>query len=427
MRLRLVSLLSATVLLAACGGGSDGAITIGSTAATSSASLDEELCAVFGSDSAGPDEEFVAAMPEAYRGAAQSIVDFGTAMDAMGDNDDGSIDALVDALTKDGVAAELREFAVFAEQECGQSEGSIAIGGMATAAEMASEPEDADYCAAIEAGFATDDGGPEELAALAEIAPGTHRDPLSVLTEIDPETMTTEDEDELFGPLFGLGVYAESACGIDGALAQMLLGAMFIGMGDLPDVDMDTGETTDTSLPEGVDPAQYPDITADAANAAVPTGSSLSFEVRSADLEDDGEYLASVVVPAGWTSEMAFNVEFSPPEDSGASIFTGMEVGAGCDGNCQPTDWEARLRGEMGALASFLSSHPSAAEAPVSGSEGVALTDTTDEVAALVLRWDDGADKYFSCEVLLEDDQADLLPAFVAACESSRPAWFAAG
>lgn len=422
MRVRLLPVLAASLLVTACGGGNDGAITIGSSTAPGGAatSLDEAQCAVFDSDD-GPDETFVESMPKEYRAAAEAIAEFGDSMDAMGDNDDGSIDALVTSLTKDGVSGKLREFAAFIDEQCGTSEGSVIIAGLATASEMASEDKDAAYCDAIEAGFSTDDGGPEEIAALADIAPESHRDALTTLAAVDPSSLDDAAEDEVFGPLFGLGIYAEDRCGIDGALAQMLLGAMFMGMDD-------GGGMTTTSLPEGVDPAQYPDITADAANAALPAGSGITFSVQSADLEDDGDYLASMVVPEGWTSESNFNVEFSPPPESGASIFTSVEAGAGCDGTCEATDWDARLRGEMGFLTQFFASHPSATESPISGSEGVIVTDTTgDDVVGLVLRWDDGADKYFSCEVTLESEQADLLPAFVTACESSRPAWFAVG
>ena len=419
MRVRFIPVLAASLLLTACGGGDDGAITIGSSKAPGgAATFDADQCAVFESED-GPDEKFVESMPDRYRDAATAIAEFGTSMDAMGDNDDGSIDGLVASLTKDGVAEQLRQFAADIEEQCGSSEGSVVIGGIATASEMASAPKDAEYCDGIEAGFSTDDGGAEEIAALADIAPESHREPLAALAAVDPESMDSADQDALFGPMFGLGIYAEDQCGIEGALAQMLLGAMFLGAGD--------GMTT-TTLAEGVDPAQYPDITADAANAALPAESGIAFQVVSADLDDDGEYLASMVVPEGWTSDTGFNVEFSPPADSGVSIFTSIEAGAGCDGTCEATDWEERLRGESGFLTQFFSSHPGAAESPIAGSEGVIVTNTTeDEAVAVVLRWDDGADKYFSCEVSLEPEQADLLPAFVAACESSRPAWFAVG
>ena len=418
MRSRLISLLTATLLLSACGGGSNGAITVGTSAAPD-VSFDKDLCSGFEDDN-GPSDELVAGLPKRFADAVTAVKDFSSALDAMGQNDESSVDALVAALSKRGVTKELADFGEFAEQECGVTQGSTAIKGLAVAAEMASTPKDAAYCKELSTRFAGDSsGGSEQFAKLAEIAPKSHRDALRQLAELDPNTVTDADQAALFGPMFGLGIYAESVCGIDQALAQMLLGAMFMGMGD-------GGGSTSTTLPEGVDPAQYPDITADAANAALPAGSGLTFAVASADLEDDGNYLASVVVPSGWEPTTGFNVEFAPPASSGASIFTTVEVGAGCDGSCEATDWDARLRGESGALASYLDQHPGASEAPISGSKGVVVTDSS-EVAALVLRWDDSADRYFSCEVDLETEDAALLPAFVTACESSRPAWFAVG
>ena len=38
-------------------------------------------------------------------------------------------------------------------------------------------------------------------------------------------------------------------------------------------------------------------------------------------------------------------------------------------------------------------------------------------------RWDDTAARYFECEVDLDEENAAALPAFLAACEASRPGW----
>jgi len=424
MRTPVLSVLVAsTLFLSACG--SDGGdITVSKS---SSGDFDTALCAEFESED-GPSDELLAGLPAEYAATAGSIVEFGEALDAMGDNDDTSLDQLSDALTKDGLGDDLRAFAAFAEKECGESDGATQIAQMAVAADMASAEQVDEYCTALADGFSDDnEGGPEQLAALMDIAPEAHREGLDALSKLDASTATDADMGALFGPLFGLGIYAEKVCGIDGAAAQMLLGAMFIGMGD--DMSSGTDDGSDDSATDdsgvGVDPAQFPDITADSANAALPAGSAITFQVVSADLEDDGEYLASMVVPEGWDMDQGFNVEFSPPADSGASIFTSMEAGAGCDGTCAATDWDARLREEVGAISQFTTSHPSATEEPIAGSEGVVLTDTSDGATALVLRWDDSADKYFSCSVDLDEDDAALLPAFVEACVASRPAWFA--
>ena len=114
---------------------------------------------------------------------------------------------------------------------------------------------------------------------------------------------------------------------------------------------------------------------------------------------------------------------FSPAPDSGASIFTKLELDAGCNGVCEPSAWEERLRADDGYITQYTSAHPDATETAVNGSDGVVLTSAAD-VSALVLRWDDRASKYFSCEVSLEEGQEPLLAAFVAACTGSKPAWF---
>jgi hypothetical protein len=393
--------------------------------ADESGTFDQSMCSEF-EDSDGPSDELIAALPGRFGGALTAIKDFGEALDSMGDNeDDGSIDALVDVLSTEGLGTDLSDLAAYAEEQCGVSEGSKSIAAVASAATIATADEDEEYCAALKEMFAsTDEDGStaNDLEALREVAPDAHLPALDALAAVDADPSDEDAQMGAFGALLGLGIYSESTCGIDGALPQMLLGAMFMGL----DSGTDSG-TDDDAPPPDVDPTVVPDADPAAATSALPAGSAITFGVRSADLDADGEYLASIVVPDGWEEESSFDVTYSPPADSGVSIFTSIEVGAGCDGVCEPNDWDARLRGADGYLTSYLSSHPSASESPIPGSEGVVLTSTIDEVTALVLRWDDGADKYFSCEVDLEDEQADLLPAFVEACVSARPAWFAVG
>ena len=413
MRSRLITLLSMTLVLAACGG-NEGAITIGSSAPPNS--FDHELCSEFDATD-GPSKELINGLPSRFKGAITAVVDFGSAMDAMGDNDDGSVDDLIELLSRKDLGDQFRELSAFVEKECGSSEGSASISALATAADVAAEPADDAYCAALQENFAGSGTSDDEtttddrIDALVEVAPESHR---AALDELRSLGGSADDSESLgaFGALLGLGVYAQSRCDIDGALAQMLLGGMFAGLGDASG----DSPTTTASGPA-------PDADATAATAAVPAGTDLAFEVRSADLDDDGAYLASVVVPVGWEAESNFDVSFSPPAGSGAGIFTSLDVGAGCDGVCEPTDWEARLRGESGYLTSYLAAHAGASERPVVGSDGTAILSTDGEVAGLVVRWDDTAAKYFTCEVRLEDDQADLLQAFVTACESARPAW----
>lgn len=420
MRLRVITLLAATsLLLVACGSDSEDRASddAPATTAASSEEFDPELCKAF-DESDGPTDELLAGLPEQHASAGQTIKDFGESMDRMDDNGDGGeIGAaeLLAPILEDGAAEELADFAEFVERECGDTEATGPIAGVATAAEMLTEPEDDEYCAALRDGFGEASSGPEGIAAIAEVAPASHVESLESLSRLSD--INDADADALFGPMFGIGGYAEVRCDIDGALVQMLLGAMFAGMDDS---DFDSDDVTTTT----VDPSSISVADATSANAAVPAGGDLEFEVRPVDLEDDGEYLASVVVPVGWEQESTMGLSFSPPSGSGASIFTTVDIDAGCDGMCEANDWEERLRGENGYLTSYLDAHDGATETPVSGSEGVVVR-AGDEPSAVVLRWDDGVDKYFKCEVSLDEDDAALFDAFVAACEAARPGWFA--
>ena len=414
MRARLLPLLLASSFaLASCGGGGGGQITKVSGPSGSGQTGDVDICAEF-DDSEGPSDELIAALPKELRGAATSMEDVGQAFDAVGGNDELSADELLTVLTKDGLGDELRALGQYAEDECGTTQGSTVVLQVADMADIASADKVDEYCDALDTRFVKGDEGPDTLDSLVDIAPPSHADALRRLAEVDPAATSSADSEALFGPIVGLGVYTESVCGIEGSLSQMLVGLVFMGMDD--------GSGSDEPIP-GVDPTQVPTASADAANAALPADSGVTFVVTDADLEDDGEYLASVVVPTGWERETNFNVEFSP---SDGGIFTSIEFGAGCDGTCAATDWAARLREDMGAVTSFTSSHADAAESAIEGSSGLVLTSAAD-AAALVLRWDDRADKYFSCSVSLEDEYVGLLSAFVQACVASRPAWFPVG
>lgn len=418
MRLRSSLYRPATVVFAAlllstaCGGG--GGIETADAPSTTrpDAGGNAELCEQLES-SDGPSEELAASLPEDHARAAKAIMAFSASMDAMGDDEEADAEQLMGPLLEDGVAADLADFAAYAEDECGESEATAAIAGLSDAAAIATEDRDDDYCDALSEAFASEGEGPAQVAALADVAPESHREALGLLEAMagDPDA---PGSDELFGPLFGLGGYAELRCGVEGGLMQMMIGAMFAGMGD-----GGSGATTTTIDPSSVSPAD-----ATAATAALPTGSGIEFEVASVDL-DDG-YTASVVVPVGWESDSIIGLAYSPPSGSSFSIFSEIVFDAGCDGVCEATGWDARLRAPDGYLTSYLEAHPGATEAPVSGSEGIVVT-ATDGPSAIVLRWDDGADKYFKCEVDLDEDDAALFPALLAACEAARPAWFAVG
>ncbi len=417
-----VALLTGSLVVSGCGGSDDGKVTAKSAATSTrldSNDFDNALCDEF-ENSDGPSDELRAALPDRFDEAMVTLEAVIASLDEMDNNEAEELNKeLTRLLTAKATGEQLGELAEFVEAECGESEGLTAIAGMAEAAVVGAADADDEYCALLAEGFASGSGDGEsgltsqdELERLLEVAPAEHHDALRSL-----ESLAASDDpgasDEAFGTLLGLGAYSEERCDIDGALAQMLLGALMVGIGG------GGGGPTTT-----VDPADVRSADVSSANAALPSGSGIEFEMRSADLEEDGEYVASVVVPVGWEAETNFDTSFTPPSGSSSGLFTSIDIGAGCDGVCEANDWETRLRGTDGYLSSWMAAHPSARELPIAGSEGVVLTSTADEAVALVLRWDDGADKYLKCEVELDDDRADLIPAFVAACEAARPAWF---
>lgn len=385
--------------------------------------MDPALCSEF-DESEGPTDELRDALPEQYRGALDAVAEFGRGMDALSGEDDP--DAVTNlAATLQGKAAELEEFATFVEEGCPDTDGAVAVGAFAMVAGMVDTERDDEYCDLLERGF--DSENEPEPDALLEVAPEGHVEALELVRDAAEAVETGDDsgaDERVFGAALGLGLYAEVTCEIPGSAAQMMLAAAFMGMGgELEPGDLGGEGDSPTTT---VDPSSMPPADVTAANAAVPVGVGLTFTSQVVMMQEDGTKMTAVPVPDRWELETFIDVSFSPPLDSGWSIFTSMDLAAGCDGNCQATDWEARLRGNEGYLSAYLENNEGASEAPIAGSEGVVATyDNTDGAGVLVLRWDDAADHFFRCEVSLEPEEAAQLPAFTAACVAARPSWIA--
>lgn len=207
------------------------------------------------------------------------------------------------------------------------------------------------------------------------------------------------------------------------------------GGGADPVVETDTtaGAADDEMTSETFPPARPSgrssgDVDAAAANGAVPPGTELTFQSDNFDLDEDGDYSASLAAPVGWQSRLFIGVEFEPQASAGLGFFTRLSAQAGCDGLCEATDWEARLNGPDGYLSMLEEGANVVDRREVSGSEGVVLTvEDSFGTTVTVLRWDDSADHYFECEAVLDEGAADLAPAFEAACLAARPDWFPVG
>ncbi len=150
------------------------------------------------------------------------------------------------------------------------------------------------------------------------------------------------------------------------------------------------------TVPAPADPAT--------ATAALPSGSDLTFEVIEIDIDDDGDYIVSAVVPAGWErDDSLFGSVFEPVD--GFGIFTEMTIDTGCDGLCEVTDWEARLTATDGFVTQFRSGRRrSDRRPPDRGHAG-----DRDDKARLRrrhrgrrVRWTNDADRYFACDFRLE-------------------------
>lgn len=186
-----------------------------------------------------------------------------------------------------------------------------------------------------------------------------------------------------------------------------------------PGIDEATPETT-------MEPSE--ESAAAAANDAVPPGVDLEFEVFGANLDEKGgDNPASIVAPVDWRQDAStFGFTFEPPADSDLGPDSTYAVENNCDGLCGPTDWEERLTGPDGYLTRQADDGVNVVERrETTGSAGaVLITEESDTTVVRVLRWDDSAPEFFTCEATIEAGAEDLVPAFEAACLASRPEWF---
>lgn len=411
------------LLLASCGDDSQPDAAAPTT--TRTASDPSRFCEIIADDT-GYLEGLEQAVPKdmaSGAAAAESLARLFAAIDdEQADPADFPVDEVSKRLAVDGVEESLDRLADKAAADCDDADAADAIRMIATFGGIVSAPRDDAYCSKLEASIRSEGDSEDpsrfqrEISTLADAAPEAHQTALEEIAEV----VTAEEQppDELMRKvstnLMGLGFYAEYRCGIKDALGEFLLAGALLG-------EFGGGTMGTSGNDEPATPAD-----ASAANAALPAGSSLRFEVREVELEDpeDG-YRASVVVPVGWTADSSFGVTFEPPADAGFSILESYQVNAGCDGLCEPTNWEQRLRGPEGFLTNWIGSATVTEDRAPDGSAGAVITTrTTDgDVRGGVFRWDDQADRYFACTVELKAERASLLPAFVAACEASRTNW----
>jgi hypothetical protein len=381
----------------------------GSASGTVEVELSEEFCAGLAQEN--PPNDWADAAPAELREGVAAVVTFVETLSSQEANPNVATE-LADTLGADGVAGQIRTLATAAGEQCDASGEAVAIlPQVATAATFASGESDQAYCDALRTEFADPSEQPA-VESLIDLAPSEQREALRELGASVGAGSDGPGPAGNLGALLGLGLYAEARCDIEGAFGMMFLGAAFAG------TSSSGGQETAGNRPDPADAAP--------ANAAVPAGVNLTFAVREVALTDESDtYLASIVSPAGWKDDENASDGFEASGSDGPSgqfgMFDEMAFRAGCDGTCEPKDWA----NELGPITERFVGYTITAERTVDGSDGRVLTlqGGSGGVTGLVQRWDDGAARYFECQVDLDEENASALPAFLAACEASRPGW----
>jgi hypothetical protein len=383
----------------------------GSASGTVEVQLSEEFCAGLALEN--PPSDWADTAPAELRQGVAAIVTFGETLSSQEANPNVATE-LADTLGADGVADQIRTLATAAGEQCDASGEAVAIlPQVATAATFASGESDQAYCDALRTEFADPSEQPA-VESLIDLAPSEQQDALRELGASVGAGSDGAGPAGNLGALLGLGLYAEARCDIEGAFGMMFLGAAFAGESD----SSGGGEETAGNRPGPADAAP--------ANATVPAGVNLTFAVQEVALTDESDtYLASIVSPAGWKDDENASDGFESSGSDGPTgqfgMFDEMVFRAGCDGTCEPKDWA----NELGPITERFVGYTVTAERTVDGSDGRVLTlqSSSGGVTGLVQRWDDGAARYFECQVDLDEENASALPAFLAACEASRPGW----
>ena len=382
--------------------------------------LTPDMCEAFEDDE--PPPNLADLVPNEYATAAQLLIDLG----ATFDSDAPMSSELIERFTSPTISQEFASFAEAVERSCGAGEASEAIAVYAAMTGIAASPADPDYCAPLETALSLDADDEESALALEvaiSAAPDGHADALGILQALvaagDGVVPEGVGQDETFAAFAGLGLYAEARCGVADAFATMMFAAAFMSL---------AGADGPGTQPAGLGTAP---MSADpsAATAAVPADSGLAFEVVEIDLDDDGDYLVSAVVPVGWErDDSLFGATFDPPASAGFGTFTELTIDTGCDGMCEVTDWEIRLNADDGFIALFRDDDDLIVDRPTVGTPGIVMTKPgfSDGVDGIVIRWDNATDKYFVCKFELDDDDIALADALLAACEAAVPGWISA-
>ncbi|MEM7338432.1 MAG: hypothetical protein AAF467_07295 [Actinomycetota bacterium] len=393
------------------------------------ADLDPAICEALMSEDV---KDLVAVAPPGLADSFEALEEVGVAIDG-----ETFTDVFTVLEANPTLGSDLSAFADTAEGCDAEDVGEFrALAGMLTMWEP--ETDDA-YCEALAAddGAGLGDSEPDPTLVIPE-----HADAFARLEALEEnEAPTDEEATQLFADIAGLGLYAEGRCGVVDAFASSLFAAAFMmaaaDFDDLEDSDFtfddldDEGASNDgDAFGDGteVDPEvsrvpAAPAVEADLAALLPDDGRITGLEEVTLDLEADdnpGQYLAVVLVPEGWEASTFFGVDYDPPVSSSIGFFTEMSFNAACQGSCEVTDDWAERFSTLIAEGATLTSDESFDEP-----EGRVVV-SADSLTTSVLsgRWSPDVDRMFTCDVDLDEEDADLVPLFSELCRRAQPLWF---
>ncbi len=155
-----------------------------------------------------------------------------------------------------------------------------------------------------------------------------------------------------------------------------------------------------------------------AINGLVPAaGPKVTFEARVVD-----DKRVAAAVPAGWKTGVIPD-SFQPPDDAGLGFQTRFSVGSNCDGSCTAKDWKATAEKVDFAQLRNAETFVIEQEEDLTGPAGkllVAATKDGKSAYVSLARWKEGAGRYLTCHVTLDEAALSLKPVFVAACRAAQ-------
>jgi hypothetical protein len=122
------------------------------------------------------------------------------------------------------------------------------------------------------------------------------------------------------------------------------------------------------------------------------------------------------VQPKGWTGD-ALGVR--PPEDADLGFMTSMAVSANCDGACEPKKWD-EVADKVDFAQFKRADFTVEKDEKLDGGGRLVVARTVDRTYVVAALWKEGAKRYFTCHVTLDQEVAAAAPAFESACRATK-------